>query len=298
MNFPMTNVFTDAKRGDESADTPWYRDSAAAVAEGLAKRGDESADTPWYRDSAAAVAEGLSKRGDESTDTPWYRDSAAAVAEGLNEKRGDESTDTPWYRDSAAAVAEGLTKRDTYNDKSEEKEAANRDEAYGNMRSESLRRSSEKGKAFFIFTPHPRNDTVDRWNVPVALKYRYETAETDADRVSILNNYLYATARTPKPAEELGFVPTMMMPGIPDNGNEVGYGYALEGQHQHHCANVVADAIDIGKDNMNDFFLKHVIHCLSLIKTFATKLKDPQPVTILTPEAEALIKANFRKTID
>lgn len=90
----------------------------------------------------------------------------------------------------------------------------------------------------------------------------------------------------------------MYMPGLPEGGNEVGYGYALEGQHQYHCADFLADAIEIGKSNINDFYLQHTIHCLGLIKWLATKLTGPQPLTLLNPEAERLIKSGYKQTIE
>ena len=287
-------------------DPPWYRDSAAAVAEAIQKR-DESItdiqDPPWYRDSAATVAEAIQKRDESITDIqdpPWYRDSAASVAEAV-QKRDESITDIqdpPWYRDSAASVAEGLAKRDSFSEKSNAKMEALRRDVFGNMRRENLRSTSEKGKGFFQFTPHPRNDSVDRWHIPTVLRARYESADSDADRVSILNSYLYVTGRQPKTATELGFQPTMYMPGLPEGANEVGYGYALEGQHQYHCADFLADAIEIGKSNINNFYLQHTIHCLSLVKYFATRLTNPQPLTLLTPEAEKLIKAGIKQTID
>ena len=88
----------------------------------------------------------------------------------------------------------------------------------------------------------------------------------------------------------------MMLPGLPEGGNEVGYGYALSGQHQYHCAEFLADAVELGKDNINDFYLRHVIHCLGLVKHLASKLTEPEPLTLLTPEAEALIKAQIPQT--
>lgn len=165
------------------------------------------------------------------------------------------------------------------------------------MRAEDLRSTSEKGKELFTFTVHPRNDTVDRWHIPSVLQAEYNASKSDADRVSILNEYLYITARVPKPASELGFTPTMSAPGLPEGGNEIGYGYALDGQHQYHCADILAHAIEIGKSDINNFYLRHIIHCLSLIKTLATKLTDPQPLALLTPKAELLIKAGVPKTI-
>jgi hypothetical protein len=89
----------------------------------------------------------------------------------------------------------------------------------------------------------------------------------------------------------------MSVPGIPEGENEVGYGYALDGQHQYHCADLLADAIEVGKSDINNFYLRHTIHCLSLIKTLAAKLKDPQPLVQLTPEAEKLVKAGIPMTI-
>ena len=168
-----------------------------------------------------------------------------------------------------------------------------RAEVFANKRRDSLRGTSERGKLFFQFTPVPRNDTVDRWHIPEAIKRRYESAEDDSDRVSVLNNYLFVTGRQPQPAATLGFVPTMMMPGLPERGNEVGYGYALAGQHQYHCADFLADAIEIGKDYITDFYLVHTIHCLGLIKHLAAKLTEPEPVTQLTREAQALLLSGY-----
>ena len=309
------------KRGDTAGlgtteeNPPWYRDSPAVAASSLDKRGDAAGlgiteeNPPWYRDSPAAVASALDKRADAAGLTtteenpPWYRDSPAAVASALD-KRADAAglstteENPPWYRDSPAAVASALDKRTDAadHDTTDKTMDSIRARAFGNMRAESMRLSSEKGKEFFLFTPRPRNDTVDRWHIPVQLRSRYEKSNSDADRVSVLNNYLYVTGRRPKSAAALGFNPTMSMPGLPEGGNEVGYGYALEGQHQYHCADVVADAIDIGKDKTSDFFLEHVIHCVSLIKTLAMRLQEPQPVSVLSAYGEAQVKGHFKKT--
>lgn len=173
-----------------------------------------------------------------------------------------------------------------------------RAEVFGNMRHEHLRVSTEKGKAFFHYTIHPKNDTVDRWNVPATIKGRYDAALDDAERVSILNYYLLETGREVKSALELGFKPTLAIPGLPDNGNEIGYGYAFAGQHQSHCVDFLADAIEIGKENLQDFYVFHVIHCLSLIKIYSLRLTDKEPLTTLTPSANALVQAHFQQRIN
>jgi len=106
------------------------------------------------------------------------------------------------------------------------------------------------------------------------------------------------TGRELRSAAELGFQPTMALPGLPENGNEIGYGYAFAGQHQSHCVDFIADAIEIGKSNLQDFYLFHVIHCLSLIKLYSPKLVDKEPFTTLTPQANALVRSHFRQTIN
>jgi hypothetical protein len=241
--------------------------------------------------------EDVEKRDEASP--PWYRDSAAAAVEDVQKREAvSDSASPPWYRESPAAAAEDLSVRsqDDTQTAGEAKMDELRKAAFEGMRDESLRVKSERGKAFFEFTLKPRNDTVDRWHIPESLRNRYDNADSDADRVSILNMYLYVTGRTPLPATVLGFTPTMMLPGLPEGGNEVGYGYALSGQHQYHCAEFLADAIELGKDNINDFYLQHVIHCLGLVKHLAGKLTDPEPLTLLNPEAEALVKAKIPQT--
>lgn len=178
-----------------------------------------------------------------------------------------------------------------------EKLAQLKEDVFGNIRHEHLRVSTEKAKAFLQYTIHPKNDTVDRWHIPETIAGRYADAYGDSDRVSILNYYLLETGREVRSAAELGFKPTMAIPGLPDNGNEVGYGYALAGQHQSHCIDFIADAIEIGKSNLQDFYLFHVIHCLSLIKMYSPQLTDREPITTLTPQANALVQAHFRQTI-
>ena len=172
----------------------------------------------------------------------------------------DASSDsTNWYSDSASGVLETLTKRAGLdNAEKESYEKALRDWIYYDMRGKALRDSSERGKAFFEFTPKPRDDEVDRWHVPQELQERFNGTDSDAEKVSLLNYYLWVTGREPKAAKELGFTPTFDEPGLTEE-NEVGYGYALAGQHQYHCVNFVSDAIDIGKANLNDFYLKHVM---------------------------------------
>ena len=179
----------------------------------------------------------------------------------------------------------------------EKYEKSLREWIYHDMRREPLRTSSERGKAFFEFTPKPRNDLVDRQHVPAELRERFDSAKTDAERVSMLNYYLMVTGREPKPASELGFQPTFDKPGLTEK-NEVGFGYALAGQHQMHCTNFVADAIDIGKANLNDFFLKHTIHCLGLLKYLAPQLTMKQPTSFLLPEANERVANNYPQTIE
>jgi hypothetical protein len=90
----------------------------------------------------------------------------------------------------------------------------------------------------------------------------------------------------------------MALPGLPDNGNEIGFGYGYAGQHQSHCVDFLADAIEIGKSNIHDFYLFHVIHCLSLLKIYAPKLMDKEPFTTLTPKANALVQSHLPQAIN
>ncbi|KAI0150789.1 hypothetical protein GGR57DRAFT_514060 [Xylariaceae sp. FL1272] len=282
----------ESKR-DESTD--WYTDSAAGISESLAKNKREK-QTDWYTDSAAGIAESLSNTPRDAA-TNWYADSAAGVANSLVDKRTKAEDNTDWYSDSSAEMVEALNKRSmTYKEK-ENYEKTLRDWIYEDMRRKPLRESSERGKAFFEFTPKPRNDVVDRWHVPAELQERFDATDSDAERVSMLNYYLMVTGRDPKPASELGFTPTFDKPGLTET-NEVGYGYALAGQHQSHCTNFVSDAIDIGKDNLNDFFLKHTIHCLGLLKYLAPQLTMKQPTSFLLAEANTRVANNYPQTID
>ncbi|KAJ8122223.1 hypothetical protein ONZ43_g1526 [Nemania bipapillata] len=240
--------------------------------------------TNWYTDSASGIADALNPR---DADTDWYTDSASGIADTIESR----DQDTNWYTDSASGVAESLDKRTSpAAQKKEAYERSLRERIYNNMRTEPLRESSERGKAFFEFTPKPRHDLVDRWHVPGELRERFDTTRSDAERVSILNYYLMVTGREPRSAAELGFTPTFDAPGLTET-NEVGYGYAFAGQHQYHCVNFVADAIDVGKDNLNDFYLKHTIHCLGLMKWLSPQLTMKQPTSYLLPAAnERLIK--------
>ena len=60
----------------------------------------------------------------------------------------------------------------------------------------------------------------------------------------------------------------------------------------------VADAIEIGKDNLNDFYLKHTIHCLGLLKYFAPSLTMKQPLAMLRAPANHRIKTGYKQTIN
>ncbi|KAI1739626.1 hypothetical protein F4680DRAFT_466417 [Xylaria scruposa] len=206
--------------------------------------------------------------------------------------------DTDWYTDSASGVVNALDKRTSPTaQKKEEYEISLRERVYKNMREEPLRESSERGKALFEFTPKPRHDLVDRWHVPTELRERFDTSQSDAERVSVLNFYLMVTDREPKSAAELGFTPTSDVPELPER-NEVGYGYTLAGQHQYHCVNFVADAVDVGKENLNDFYLKHTIHCLGLMKWLSPQLTMKQPSGYLLPAANERLLANYPQTLE
>ncbi|KAF2186412.1 hypothetical protein K469DRAFT_707074 [Zopfia rhizophila CBS 207.26] len=296
-----TNWYADSAKGvvealdqrDANKATNWYADSASGVADSLSER-EAAKDTNWYADSADGVAGSLDNiKRDEKTN--WYSDSASGVTGSL-ESRRDEKTN--WYADSAKGMLDSLAKRVgmTHSEK-ESYEKALREWIYYDMRGKPLRESSERGKAFFEFTPKPRHDKVDRWHVPAELQERFNATDSDAERVSILNYYLMVTGREPKSAKELGFTPTADKPGLVET-NEVGYGYALAGQHQYHCVDFVADAIDIGKERLNDFFLKHTIHCLGLMKYLAPQLTMKQPLSYLLTPANQRLLNDYPQTIE
>ena len=281
-----SGIATEINGLDDNTD--WYADSASGISKTVTEEPTKD-DSNWYQDSAVAVVESLEERGEE---TDWYTDSALGVSKALN-KRDDDSN---WYADSAQGVASSLEKRKMDHDRKEAYELDLRRWIYNNMRGKSLRETSERGKALFQFDVKPRHDEVDRWHVPKDLHSRYDHAKSDAERVSVLNYYLMVTGREPKSAQELGFTPTALEPGLVEE-NEVGYGYALAGQHQYHCVDFVADAIDIGKAHINDFYLKHTIHCLGLLKYLAPNLTMKQPLAFLRSPANERIKAGYAQKI-
>ncbi|KAL9084576.1 MAG: hypothetical protein Q9165_008001 [Trypethelium subeluteriae] len=293
-----TDWYSDSASGvaksfkERAEETNWYSDSAKGVVDSLPKRNVEDSD--WYSDSASGVVNSLDKREAKKTeDDNWYSDSASGMAKSLESR--DSSAETDWYSDSAAGVANSIQKRALSVEAKEDFESDLRRWIYSRMRDVPLRDSSERGKAFFEFTPKPRTDFVDRWHVPIELEKRFQGSGSDAEKVSVLNYYLMVTGREPKSATELGFKPTASEPTVVE-GNEVGYGYAFGGQHQYHCADFVADAIDIGKDNLNDFYLKHTIHCLGLIKYLAPELKMKQPLSFLRAPAAERLRIGYAQT--
>lgn len=161
------------------------------------------------------------------------------------------------------------------------------------MRQDKLRDTSDRGRSLLEFELRPATDRVDREHVPAHLQEAMDNAINDQHRVSMLNFYLRASGREPRPADELGWNRTREEPCLLDS-DEVGYGYALASQHQHHCANTLADAIDLGKDNINDFYMIHVIHCLSLVKIYSEKLDFyKEPVLPLTDQARGRLEKGY-----
>lgn len=165
---------------------------------------------------------------------------------------------------------------------------------YGTMREDTLRDTSDRGRRLLEYEVTPATDRVDREHIPGHLQDMMDNAINDQERVSVLNFYLQVTGREPRVADELGWNRTRDEPTLLDN-DEVGYGYALGSQHQHHCANTLADAVDLGKDNINDFYMIHVIHCLSLIKIYSEKLDFyREPVQPLTDGARHRLENNYQ----
>ena len=80
-------------------------------------------------------------------------------------------------------------------------------------------------------------------------------------------------------------------------GGDVGYRYALSSQNHGHSANYLADAIELGKDNTNNFYLKHAIYCLSLLKVYAPRRNTQEPYTTLSPVAKSLLAQDTNRVI-
>lgn len=159
------------------------------------------------------------------------------------------------------------------------------------MRVGPLRETSDRGRKLFEFQVKPATDRVDHEHVPDHILPLFENAINEQQRVTYLNLYLQVTGRQPRSATELGWNATREEPTLLEN-DEVGYGYALAIQHQHHCANILADAIDLGRDNINDFFLVHIVHCISLLKIYAKHLSEYcEPVWTLTDWLEVVLSA-------
>ncbi|KAI8627291.1 hypothetical protein F5Y19DRAFT_477505 [Xylariaceae sp. FL1651] len=75
----------------------------------------------------------------------------------------------------------------------------------------------------------------------------------------------------------------------------MGYEYALASQHQHHCANTPANAIDLGRDNINNFYLFHIVHCISLLKLYAEHISDyREPIRTLSDLARGRLDRDFK----
>lgn len=147
---------------------------------------------------------------------------------------------------------------------------------YDDVRTGSLREASDRSSTLFAYEVHPRDDVVDRWHVPLEIQEEYAVSN-DARRVSLLNFYLMITGREVVSAAELGFTPTADEPGLVEE-NEVGYGYAYTGQHQYHCVNFVADAVERGREGLSDFYLRHTVHCLGLLKANSRYLTRKEPL--------------------
>lgn len=86
------------------------------------------------------------------------------------------------------------------------------------------------------------------------MQAHYDRAGSGANRVSILNMYLYVMGRAPLPASVLNFTPTMMLPGLLEGGNEVGYGKTRSEAYTNNTVwGFFADVVDM----IIDFCLQH-----------------------------------------
>ena len=47
---------------------------------------------------------------------------------------------------------------------------------------------------------------------------------------------------------------------------------------------------------INNFYLKHVIHCLSLLKVYVPRLKMEEPYTTLSPVAQILVDSGYKQS--
>ena len=161
-------------------DTDWYADSASGISKTVAEK-RVTRESDWYQDSAAGIIASLKKRGEE---TDWYADFVSGISKAVD--RSKKNDDSDWYANSAQRVASSFEKRKMDYDQKEAYELNFRRWNYDNMRGESLRETSEKGKALFQFEVKLRNDRVDRWHVPKKFQNRYEHFKSDAERVSVL----------------------------------------------------------------------------------------------------------------
>lgn len=300
---------------------PWYAEREADATPNVGKRqpwyAEREADTvaeherrqPWYAEREADTEAGPEKR------QLWYAEREQdAEANGDLEKRmspPQEYGPDPrlWLNTprmvSGPAIARAVQRKDPIAlgsaqrrsilsaEQHEAEDQAIRDWVYHNMRVDPLSETSDRGRKLFEFQVKSATDRVDREHVPAHILPLFENAINEQQRVTYLNLYLQVTGRQPRSATELGWNATREEPTLLEN-DEVGYGYALASQHQHHCANILADAIDLGRDNINDFFLVPIVDCISLLNIYAEHLSEyREPVRTLTDLARGRLERGF-----
>ncbi|KAI1349925.1 hypothetical protein F5Y01DRAFT_326794 [Xylaria sp. FL0043] len=320
------------KEADAEADDPvekrqpWYviKEADAAADDAVEKR------QPWYViKEADAEIDGevdssverrqpwyVIKEADAEADTsvdkrqPWYViKEADAEAEVSVDKRmappASYGVDPQILRDESHMItrstlsralrsANRVGKRSIPLEDQAAEDQALKDWVYSQMRENPLRETSDRGRKLFEYDIVPADDQVDRDHVPEHLKTLFDNAINEQEKVTYLNLYLQVTGRQLRAATELGWNGTHPVPTLLET-DEIGYGYALASQHQHHCANTLADAIDLGRDNINDFYLFHIIHCISLLKVYAERLSDyREPVRTLSDIARGRLERGFQ----
>ncbi|KAK8102123.1 hypothetical protein PG984_015269 [Apiospora sp. TS-2023a] len=282
-----SRIEDDAVESKVEKRQPWYsRIEDDAVESKVEKR------QPWYsRVENDAVESKVEKR------QPWY---SRIEDDAVEEEKRSLYNNYPFsaiassdLASHAAASNESLSKRVVSLEEHDAKEQKTKDWVYGRVRDDPLRISSDRGVKMLSYEIKPATDRVDRDHVPAHLEQMIAAARTDQERVSLLNFYLQVTGRDPRPASELGYDRTRDEPTLVDT-DEVGFGYATGQQHQIHCANMIADAVDLGKDNINDFWMIHIVHCVAMIKVFAGALENYRdPVQPLNALARARLDKNY-----
>ncbi|KAI0502785.1 hypothetical protein F5B22DRAFT_652732 [Xylaria bambusicola] len=276
----------DAEADIEKRQLRWYHIKEADVEADIEKR------QTWYGVKEADAEAGTDTESDGSIEKRMQPPEAYGVDPRII--LGEPHMITRRALARSLRSTSSADKRSISLEEHEAEDQALKDWVYSQMRENPLRETSDRGRKLFEYDLIPADDQVDRDHVPNHLRLLFDNAINEQAKVTYLNLYLQVTGRQLRAATELGWNSTHSVPTLLET-DEIGYGYALASQHQHHCANTLADAIDLGRDNINDFYLVHVIHCISLLKVYAERLsEDREPIRTLSDAARELLERGFR----